>query len=256
MYTKKGILFRELWQVLSRHRYIFLLSLLAVPVLDFLALAGIRYSILSLMDCLLTVFSPPFFYFTLLPLSALWVTLLSMGSENPMHLIRRKSRRTVYLERIVHTCLVCLFFVVYSMGWTLFLGSFFSISFINWDDGMSFYYVTNFELNRDMGFWQALLTTGLCAFLGLLTIHAMALLAEGLCRSRIAGFILMIVSAGWNIAGFLVPLVTGWLSVDYRAWTMSWRFTVGYILCPIVILLCWTAGGVLFEKRDFIRARD
>ena len=244
-------IFRELWHGISRYRYPVLISLLAIPCLDFVALAMIRYHAVSLADCVMKVIQPSFLYFTVFAVSALWISLFSANSERPSHLLRRRRRRTVYVERIVHTCLVCLFLVLYNLFWGLFLGSFFSTSFINWGELNSIYYQSLLQLNRDATLFQVVLKAALANWLAFLAIHAMAFLADALCKNKIAGYIFMIFAAGWNTAGFFLPLITGWLSDTYMAWLFPHRFIVGFIVCPIVTLACWVTGGVLFEKKDF-----
>lgn len=226
----------------------FLILLLAIPLLVFVLLLfnlnfyfGIGIEA-CLGDCLMMISGRNFNVFLII---TVWISTYVFREENKLLILKQTSKQTIYVRNFLFMITIILVLSLHIYLCTVFIGSFFATSFLNWYEQTSIYCLVTESTNLSISFIQVLWISWTFNCISIVMLNTVYVTILFVTRKHIYGclFLVVAVTVGYKFLH---------LFADYRLFC-SMEKIEAYILGFVVTsAISFWIGYVKAERKDYL----
>lgn len=225
-----------------------LLLLFAIPLLVFALLilnlnfyfgVGIKA---CLGDCLIMISGRNFNLFLMITII---ISTYVFKEENKLIMLKQTSKQAIYVRNflIMIASIFVILFYVYFLA--VFIGSFLSASFLNWDEQRSIYCIVTESINHSISFIQVLFVSFIFNFSSLVMLNGVYVAFLFATQKHIYGclFLVGVVTVGYKFLR---------LFIDYHMFHESDKIGVRILGFAVVSIISFWIGYVRAERKDYL----
>ncbi len=226
----------------------FLILLLAIPLLvSVLLLFNLNFYFgmgieACLGDCIVMISGRNFNVFLII---TVLVSTYVFKEENKLLILRQKSKQVIYVRNFLLMITIIFVLLLYVYFCTVFIGSLFATSFLNWQEQMSIYCIVTKSTNLSVSFRQVLWISWFFNFVSLVMLNTVYVTILFVTQKHIYGclFLVVVVTIGYKFLH---------LFADYRLFHSMDKIHVHVLGFITISAISFWIGYVKAERKDYL----
>lgn len=232
-----------------------LILFLTIPVIIFFVLVfGLNFYFgigmkACLGDCLMMISGRNF---NIVLMITVWISMYIFKEENKHIVLKQASRQAIYRKNFFLMVLTQFILILYLYFCTVLIGSFLSVSFLNWNQATSIYCMVTESTNHSLSFLQVLLISLIFNFISIISLNSIFIAVYFITKKYIYGCLclVVIVTMGYKVLemkGFNVRLFA-----DYNLFQSMNCIGIHILVFLIISILAFGIGYVNAERKDYL----
>jgi len=204
----------------------------------------------SLIDCCISQKNDMAFILMIIPIFLFIIQIASKNDLRTEKVLRRYSRKRIWINQVIKSEIIVFIFSMYYLIISLFAGSLYSSSFINWDSEKSLYFIVN-KATTNISFTAALTFFFIFCLLSLSGISLLFLILQWFIKNKVLSWVIMTALLCLEIFYPQLSVTVNRASLSYEncfTAEMYVNMLITFILCCLTIII-----GLYFSKyKEFI----
>ncbi|MBQ8558689.1 MAG: hypothetical protein IJ439_01700 [Tyzzerella sp.] len=165
--------------------------------------------------------------------------------ENKLIVLKQKSKQAIYIKNFLSMVTIIFLLLLYLYFCAVFIGSFFSTSFLNWSEQTSIYCKVTESTNQSVSFIQVLFVSLFFNFVSVVMLNAVYVALLFVTQKHIYGCLFLVgtVTIGYEFLKFFV---------DYGLFHTMNNIGIHILGFIIIAIISFWSGYVNAERKDYL----